>query len=401
MGKRQSGTISKVTSGNFQTKLSKKDLEELRSAIYKLADEIKEPSERYTRHTSELIKSMRDKAETLILNGGEPGLTQKDTASYVWKILKERNIAYPKPHFYKYFSAEQKRDWQSQDFLEKENPDHKHIFEHIGHLQGIGNVEKCGGYGANTCPMLRINGRLHQALPDEPPEPELKPTKQNPQLDEKFLPLIQAFQESGDNLHDFAGVLKQNAQYLTDDNLAKLKCEIFLMKQAGEFCKMAMDKKHLIHPFTQHLLATAYAEETQKYAGGLFIMYRLDLATRKHGDGVKGFKTKAEFSKLLSTKQTGKAMAGKVRELNERYEPHNEWEAMDMGFSGQQCSDCGRWRVGYDTIPNPNWKEGDPAHEKSNVHLVCFACGETYTDKRKHFPLPKTKPVVCVDLAAR
>lgn len=106
---------------------------------------------------------MRDKAEVLIENGGELGLTRKDVASYVWQILKKKNIAYSKPAFYQYFSPEQKREWQSQDYLEKENPDHKHIFEHMGHVDGIGDVEKCGGYGAHTCPMLRINGRLHQS----------------------------------------------------------------------------------------------------------------------------------------------------------------------------------------------------------------------------------------------
>lgn len=161
MGKRQSGTISKVSSANF--KISEKELEELRNDIYKIADELKTPSERYTRHTSELIKLMRDKAEVLIENGGELGLTRKDVASYVWQILKKKNIAYSKPAFYQYFSPEQKREWQSQDYLEKENPDHKHIFEHMGHVDGIGDVEKCGGYGAHTCPMLRINGRLHQS----------------------------------------------------------------------------------------------------------------------------------------------------------------------------------------------------------------------------------------------
>ena len=52
------------------------------------------------------------------------------------------------------------------------------------------------------------------------------------------------------------------------------------MKKMGEFLDMCYDRKNLIAPFTQHLLAFAYGEATQKNAGGAYIMYRMDLAQR-------------------------------------------------------------------------------------------------------------------------
>ncbi len=50
------GTILKVPSGHFTTE----ELEELWSELNKKLEELQEPSQRYSRHTSDLIKSLRD-----------------------------------------------------------------------------------------------------------------------------------------------------------------------------------------------------------------------------------------------------------------------------------------------------------------------------------------------------
>ena len=110
--KSKSGTILKVGSPHF----SKEELEELWSRLNTTLNEIEKPNGIYTRHTSDLIKSLRDITENLILAGAIPEApTQKDTARYVWQKLEERNIPYDKSTFYTYFSPEQKRDWQTGD----------------------------------------------------------------------------------------------------------------------------------------------------------------------------------------------------------------------------------------------------------------------------------------------
>jgi len=128
--KLQSGTISKVISDNFQ-ELTKNDLEGLWQIHNDTIKELEGPqTERYTGYTSDLIVRLRDVSEKLILAKAISGFeSRKDTASYVWQQMKSRNIPYAKANFYKYFSEEQKRDYQVSAFLEKiPEKSHRHDF---------------------------------------------------------------------------------------------------------------------------------------------------------------------------------------------------------------------------------------------------------------------------------
>ena len=402
----KSGTILKLTSGKF----SKEDLEELWNKHNKTLQELEVPTEKYTRFTSDLIKSLRDTSEQLILAGAIPEApTQKDIAKYVWKKLKERNIPYPQPAFYKLFNPDQKRDWESDEDSHTKPSDHKHEFQKEGHIEGMGEVSRCATPCEPKCFAMLIDGRLFEQQELEEKEPELKTQKPKNNFEIENEDFITAYEDAIARLKAVLLVWRTTNSNLTDKEKKELKSDLYAMKKAGEFLDMAYDRKNLIAPYTQHLLSLAYGEATQKHAGGAFLMYRIDLAKRKHGESVKFFKKAYEFAKLLSGKQTAKAMKGKIRILNPRYEPQNEKKSMDAGFSGQQCIDCKYRRVGYDQVLNINWKEGkpgwkegddpkdkpDPVHEKYDSMLVCFHCGEV--QKRKHFTLPKQVPQVTID----
>ena len=390
--KSKSGTILKLSSAEF----SKKELEDLWDKHNQTLQELDSPTEKYTRFTSDLIRSLRDTSEQLILAGAIPdATTRKDTAAYVWKKLKERNIPYSYQAFYKLFDPEQIRDWQTDEGSQTKPSDHKHEFQSIGKISGMGEVSRCGAACDPKCQALLIDGRLFEQQELEEKEPELKPEKQKSNFEQENEDYIAAYENVISKLKAVVNVWRTTKSNLTKAEMNELRASLYSMKKAGEFVDMCYDRKNLIAPFTQHLLSFAYGEATQKNAGGAYIMYRMDLGQRKHGEAVKDFTKAAEFAKLLSGKQTAKAMKGKIRILNERYEPQNEKQAMDTGFSGQQCIDCHYWRVGYDQVRNIDWKEGDPIHEKSDTLLICFHCMRT--QKRKHFVLPKQVPQVTID----
>jgi len=258
-------------------------------------------------------------------------------------------------------------------------------------------MKRCRGSSDSLCGAIMIDGKIYEYLPEDSPDPEIRPKKKIPLFNEKCIPIIEAFQQAGNNLYDFAGILKKNFHHLTDEQIKETKQDLFLMKKAGEFLmKTALNKKQIIDPYTMHLLELAYGEATQNVAGGLFIMYRIDLAERKNHKGYETFKQMGDFAVLLSEKQTKKAMEAKIKEIHERYQPTNEKDAMDCGFSGQTCEQCGWMRVGYQRILNKNYDENkDPIHMKFNDILTCFDCG--HIPERKFYKLPKENPIVTID----
>lgn len=411
----KSGTILKVRSPHF----TKEELEELWNRHDATLNEIEKPNEVYTRHTSDLIKSLRDITENLILAEAIPEApTQKDTASYVWKKLEERGISYHKSTFYTYFSPEQKRDWQTGELDEGKKQTHKHEFQREGFIEGMGDVARCSTPCEPKCFAMLIDGRLFEQQELEEKEPELKKQKKRTSYEIENDFIIEPIQKVISRFQAVLSVFRTTSSNLTKEEKKELKESFFHMEKAGEFIDMCYDRKNMIHSLIQHLLVLAYGEGTQKVAGGIFIKYRIDLAERNVKEGIekleriqklKKYFKDDHFAKFLSEKQTVKAMRGLVRILNPRYEPKTEKQAMDIFFSGQQCTDCGYWRVGYDKVLNLNWKEGkpgwkegddpkdkpDPIHEKFDSMLVCFHCGEV--QRHKHFTLPKQIPQVTID----
>ena len=378
----------KVPSGDF----TKEELEFLWDQHNEALKTFEEPKERYTRFLSDLIKRVRDISLRLIQAGAIEGLIEKDTAHYVKTKLKERGVPLSN-HFYEYFKPEEKREWQLDDQEEVKPSDHKHEFQSLGKINGMGEVSRCGAPCIPACSAMIIDGRLFEQQELEEKDPELKITKPKMKYEEENEFYITPYENVISRLKAVVCVWRNTASNLTDAEKKKLKQDLFYMEKAGEFLDMAYDRKNLIDPFTQHLLTMMYVDATQKNAGGGFLMYRIDLAKRKHGESVKTFKKAGDFAKLLSGKQTTKAMKGMVRKLNPRYEPKIVKDAQDSGFTGQQCNDCEFWRVGYDRVLNPDYDEKkDPIHEKFTTMLICFHCGEI--QKHKLFKLPKQTPMI-------
>lgn len=385
----KSGTILKVPTRDFE-KLNEEDLKFLWEQHNDALKTFEEPQERYTKFLSELINRVRDTSLRLIQAGAIEGITEKDTAHYVRKELKARGVPLNN-HFYEYFKPEQKRVWQTDEDTEKLKNSHKHEFLLIKIDEDLGEIKRCGA----PCNALMIEGKVFQVIQEEAVEPELIIRKPKTSFEEENQELIEGYEDVIVTLKAVVGLWRITESQLTLKEKRILTSELKRLKLATEFVNMAYDRKNLIAPYVLHLLSLAYAEATQKHAGGLFLMKRIDLAKRKHGEAVKTFKKIGQFAKLLSGKQTTKAMKGKIKTLHERYEPQNEKAAQDTGFSGQQCTDCKYFRVGYDQILNPHWKEGDPVHEKYDTLLICFHCFAT--QKRVHYVLPKQHPDVVID----
>lgn len=384
------GTISKAPSRSF----SKKDLEQVWQKHNLILKELEQPALRYTRHVSDLIKDLRDVSEQLITAGAIPNLTKKDTASYVWKQLSDRNIPYHKGHFYDYFLEEQKHSWQTSESLsKKQNTNHEHIFDLVGNFDGLGEVKRCGGSGDFICGVMMIDGKIFEAIPQDLPEPELKPTKPKANFEEINEPRITAYREAGKALLSAAEFYEHNCPMneLSKKNQLIEKDELHLVRAATKFLNNAFDNKTKVPEDTQHLLVEAYAEATQSHAGGVYIMKHKDYGAKRYGLSVKILKKLDQLSRLLSGKQTGKIMSGKTPNLHPRYEPKNEKQAKDRQYYGIKCAECGCWRVDYDRVANPNYnEETDPVHEKHLTKLICFRCGKVQEEKT--FPLPLAIP---------
>ena len=176
--KLQSGTISKVHNVHFTAE----DLNILWSKHNELLQEAELPADKYTRTISQLIQELRDVSEKLILAGAIPEFkSTQDTASYFWKQLKDRNITYSKGGFYRYFSDDQKRGYQTSAFLEKlPEKSHKHNFQEItGNFEGLGEVRRCSANGDVLCQAKMIDGQIYENIPDTDSDIDLskKPPK--------------------------------------------------------------------------------------------------------------------------------------------------------------------------------------------------------------------------------
>lgn len=378
--KLQSGTISKVISDNFE-ELSTDDLNSLWQIHNDTIKELEGPqTERYTRYTSDLIKRLRDVSEKLISAKAIPDYTsRKDTASYVWKQLKDRNIPYAKANFYKYFSEEQKRDYQNPEILSKA-PDksHKHDFSLIlGNFEGVGEIRNCAASGDVLCQAKMIDGQIYENVPDPDSDTDLtkKPKRDPIFYEDENQYVLNTYQKVIDSLKSVQQyyIRKPAFSELNEKEKRELREVLLYVEKATEFVNAAFNDKNKIPTMTEHLLVLAYAEETQNAAGGLYLSL-----FRKFG-AKKVEHAKDVLSKYLTSKQTLKKMRGKTPKLHPRYDPKNRVEAEDRGFDGMKCSNqkCPSfgYRIDYDqVIVGVDIDEFGNEKNIWDTKLVCFAC---------------------------
>jgi hypothetical protein len=121
-------------------------------------------------------------------------------------------------------------------------------------------------------------------------------------------------------------------------------------------CKEIRDGREKVLPTTQHLLHFAAIQTTLNNVYSQYVKYV------------------REFS-ILTPKQTGKILKGKVSEIDILYEPKNMREAKFAGFYGTQCQRC----EGFDTA---SWRvEYKYNSDSNNFGLYCYKCGKWHKPK--------------------
>lgn len=116
-------------------------------------------------------------------------------------------------------------------------------------------------------------------------------------------------------------------------------------------CKEVRDGREKVLPSTQHLLHLAAAGTTLNNVYTQYVKYIRDFS-------------------VLTPKQTGKILKGRVSVVDILYEPKSMREAKFAGFYGTQCQHCegfdsASWRVDYKYNS-----------DKNNFGLFCYRCGK-------------------------
>jgi len=396
--KLQSGTISKVISYDF----TRDEINFLWDKHNNILKEAEQPAERYTRTLADLIRELRDVSEKLILSGAISGyMSQKDTASYVWKQIKDRNIHCFKQNFYTYFEDFQKRDYQTPAFLEKlPDKSHNHNFQEIvGNFEGVGEFKRCAANGDVLCQAVMIDGQIFENRSDKDSDIDLtkKPPKDPIFYEEENEYALLVLQKVINSLKSVQQYFVKHPAFseLNKEEQREFREVLFMIEKSTEFVNASYNDKTKIPTMTEHKLVFSFAEETQNAAGGLYLWL-----LRKFG-AKKVEHAKDVLSNYIVPKQTTKKMAGKTPQLHPRYDPKNEEEAMDRGFYGTKCSNkkCPSFgfRIDYDRVVVGK-KIDEVTGEAKNLYdnkLVCFACGTIQVPTT--IKLEKMHPKVTMD----
>jgi len=109
--------------------------------------------------------------------------------------------------------------------------------------------------------------------------------------------------------------------------------------------RQVIDGREKVPPTTMHILlyCLAYATLSDTYAK--FILYRKEEAK-------------------LTPKQCGKIIKGRVTKMTLLYDPKTSGQALSMGYSGQQCEECGWYRTERKLNPDVD-----------KFRLFCYSCG--------------------------
>lgn len=127
-----------------------------------------------------------------------------------------------------------------------------------------------------------------------------------------------------------------------------------------ERARQILDGRDKVLPSTQHILIYCLASSTLNYTYANYVKRVREMAS-------------------LTAKQSGKILKGHVSKMQLLYEPKSQDEAIDSGFYGIQCGECGSWRTGIKWI----------AAKNDNL-LNCYRCG--HTQKPKTLKLPREEP---------
>jgi hypothetical protein len=170
------------------------------------------------------------------------------------------------------------------------------------------------------------------------------------------------------SLQEFSKLLKKDVIFETEIPENELT-EIFLnWDSVIDHFEQSLDRREKITPSTHHLLFYAGTSETLSNIYEVYVQYVKDFAS-------------------VTPKQVGKILKGRTKKVAELYNPKSQHEAMEMGFFGSQCKECGSWRMELRFIEKPTGKkdsEGKPIL-KAERKSYCFKCGHNQKPNTEYY----------------
>jgi len=154
-------------------------------------------------------------------------------------------------------------------------------------------------------------------------------------------------------LNDFDALLKKNMTFemeIPEDELTEL---MIRWDSVLSHFDEALDKREKVTPTTHHLLFLAGMTETLSNVYEVYVKFVKDYAT-------------------VTPKQIGKILKGRTKKVAYLYDPQNQHEAMEMGFYGSKCKECGSYRMEYRSSI-----DGKKAY--------CFKCGFHQNPKTEQY----------------
>lgn len=150
-------------------------------------------------------------------------------------------------------------------------------------------------------------------------------------------------------------ILKQFEKKLEETNfISKIDLEeykqfLLANKMSRQRLQDVLDGREKVMYSTQHIYLSNFVLANKEY---IFANY------------VKHIKDYADFT----SKQALKILRGRISRILPLYEPKNRIEAINSGFYGMPCPDCGNWRVDIVTIIDENTR-------KPEDRMYCYAKG--------------------------
>jgi ribosomal protein S27AE len=140
-------------------------------------------------------------------------------------------------------------------------------------------------------------------------------------------------------LNEFSKRLRTDTTFEMDVPENKMEELLLRWDAINAHLEESLDKREKITPSTHHLLFYAGATETLSNVYSVYVNYVKDFAT-------------------VTPKQVGKILKGRTKKIAPLYDPKSKHEAMEIGFYGTQCKECGSFRMA---------QEGSKAK--------CYKCG--------------------------
>ncbi len=153
--------------------------------------------------------------------------------------------------------------------------------------------------------------------------------------------------------NEFASRLKKDMTFEMEVPEEELTELMIIWDSMISHLEEALDRREKITPTTHHLLFLAGASHTLSHIYEVYVKYVKDFAT-------------------VTPKQVGKILKGRTKKVAYLYDPQNQHEAMEMGFYGSKCKECGSYRMEYRSSI-----DGKKAY--------CFKCGFHQNPKTEQY----------------